>query len=77
MLGSVRALKYGAMVRPGESLLCDVSIARVEEDGPIACRGTARVQRPGGEEETAASGRFTMRRLVPTPASVSAPVEAS
>ncbi len=65
VLGSLKALKYGAMVRPGESLEVEVTIQRTEEDGTVVCRGVGRVRRNGvtSPDETAASGRFTMRRV--------------
>ena len=64
VLGGVKAFKYGAMVRPGEALEVDVTIKKTLDDGTVECRGTGRVRRAGAAEaeETAASGRFTMRR---------------
>ena len=67
VLGEVRALKYGAMVRPGEALRVTVTLDKVRPDGTFACRGAGRVRRssePAGEgDETAVSGRFTMRPI--------------
>ena len=67
VLGTVRALKYASMVRPGEGLEVDVSLQKELDDGSFQCRGTGRVRR-GGERsdeagETAVTGRFTMRPL--------------
>lgn len=67
VLGEVRALKYGAMVRPGQSLEVEVNLRQRTDDGRFECRGTGRIRRlddgvsAGGE--TAVSGRFTMRPL--------------
>jgi 3-hydroxyacyl-[acyl-carrier-protein] dehydratase len=71
VLGEVKALKFGSMVRPGESLRVEVKLLRREEDGRFACRGTGLVVRHGSDGndagpsagETAVSGRFTMRPL--------------
>lgn len=64
VLGEVRALKYGSMVRPGEALEVEVTLGKpMDEPGHFACRGTGRVLRDGEavSGETACSGRFTMR----------------
>ena len=75
VLGSVKALKYGAMVRPGETLEVEVTLRETREDGSFVCRGTGTVRRRGrlrdgrneektdGADETAVSGRFTMRPI--------------
>ena len=71
VLGSVKGLKYGAMVRPGETLEVEVTVGERREDGSFMCRGTGVVRRPGrrnaektdGAGETAVSGRFTMRPI--------------
>ena len=74
VLGGVRALKYGAMVRPGETLRVEVTVGTAREDGSFECRGTGSVRRAGrnvggneemhaGAGETAVSGRFTMRPI--------------
>ncbi|MDP7071071.1 MAG: polyketide synthase dehydratase domain-containing protein [Phycisphaerales bacterium] len=59
--GDVRAVKYGAMVRPGQSLRVAVSMAAPSEAGTIACRGTGVIEGGPGDGDTAISGRFTMR----------------
>ena len=72
VLGGVKMLKYGAMVRPGEALEVEVTLTDDPGDGTYHCRGTGRVRRPadGGEQgssasgETAVSGRFTMRPVL-------------
>ena len=64
VLGEVRALKYGAMVRPGEALIVEVTLSKELTDGSYQCRGLGRLRRPqhpDAPEETAVSGRFTMR----------------
>ena len=75
VLGSVKALKYGAMVRPGETLEVEVTVDKAREDGSFECRGSGTVRRHdgrnddrneqmrGGAGETAVSGRFTMRPI--------------
>ena len=69
VLGEVKALKFGSMVRPGETLEVEVTLLKSLEDGSYACKGIGRVRRIRSEEnetslptgETAVSGRFTMR----------------
>ncbi|MBX3352910.1 MAG: hypothetical protein KF684_08235 [Phycisphaeraceae bacterium] len=71
VLGLARNVKYGALVRPGETLRVEVVIADFTpgEDGSIDCRATATVLRPGGAPEEPArgqvSGRFSMRPVSP------------
>jgi 3-hydroxyacyl-[acyl-carrier-protein] dehydratase len=64
VLGSVRALKYGAMVKPGEALDVDVSLVKGPDDsGTWTCKGTGTVRGGSLDGETAVSGRFTMRPI--------------
>lgn len=58
VLGSVRALKYGAMVPPGSVLT-----VRVTRGSPEAAdyKARAEVALPGGEARTAAQGRVVLR----------------
>lgn len=70
VLGLVRALKYGAMVRPGDSLTVDVTVAPVDADGAFDCKGSGAVQptaappdAPLPEPRNAVSGRFTLRPI--------------
>jgi 3-hydroxyacyl-[acyl-carrier-protein] dehydratase len=69
VLGEVKSLKFGNMVRPGEALVVEVSIHSANEDGSFSFKGTGRVRRTqealNGEMATAVSGRFTMRLLQP------------
>lgn len=68
VLGEVQTLKFASFVRPGEALVVEVGIVRPLDHGAWLCRGTGRVRRHGPEgagEETAASGRFTMRPIRP------------
>ena len=63
VLGEVKAMKYGQMVRPGESLEVDVRIVKQEGD-KVTCKGSGVLRRGAGIEgdgETVLSGRFTMR----------------
>jgi len=65
VLGAVRALKYGAMIRPGDALRVEVSI--LSRDGEtVECKGVGKKIPAGGapveaDLETAVSGRFTLR----------------
>ena len=73
VLGEARALRFGQMVRPGETLEVQVTLSKELEDGGYLCRGTGRVRRPdadhpkpqadGAQTETTVSGRFTMRPI--------------
>jgi 3-hydroxyacyl-[acyl-carrier-protein] dehydratase len=64
VLGEVRVLKFGSFVRPGEALEVEVILNKTLDDGTFQCRGTGRVRRHGGgADETAVSGRFTMRPI--------------
>ena len=73
VLGEVKALKFGSMVRPGEALEVEVTLSKELGDGSYLCKGTGRVRRPGpeGQEqgadsakaETTVNGRFTMRPI--------------
>jgi 3-hydroxyacyl-[acyl-carrier-protein] dehydratase len=73
VLGSVKALKYGDMVQPGDSLLVEVSLHKDEGNGEWTFKGTGSVVAPGhtggaGDEgPNAVSGRFTLRPVRPTP----------
>ena len=80
VLGEVKAMKYGQMVRPGESLEVDVSIIKKGEDGSITCKGSGVLRRGegiDGDGETVLSGRFTMRGRCDVPGDdhVPAPME--
>ncbi|MDP6601337.1 MAG: polyketide synthase dehydratase domain-containing protein [Phycisphaerales bacterium] len=62
VLGEVKAVKYGAMVRPGESLRTTVNVLSRADDGSVQCRGKGTVQsQEDGVEQIAVSGRFTVR----------------
>ncbi|MCA9295417.1 MAG: hypothetical protein KC983_02850 [Phycisphaerales bacterium] len=63
VLGEVRSLKFGTMVRPGESIEVEVTLTEVGEDGTYSCRGVGRVMNGREPSETAVSGRFTMRPI--------------
>ncbi len=62
VLGSVRALKYGSFVRPGETLRVEVTLHKANPDGTFDMKGEGTVSR-GTEPDTAVSGRFTMRPM--------------
>lgn len=66
VLGAVKSVKYGAMVRPGERLQVEVTALKRNELGEWACKGKGIVLREGSDSasgETAISGRFTMRPI--------------
>lgn len=65
VLGSVRGLKYGGMVRPGDALRVEVTLAG-ETGGVFEFKGAGTVVRPAGAAEAeagrnAVAGRFSMR----------------
>jgi 3-hydroxyacyl-[acyl-carrier-protein] dehydratase len=65
VLGSVRALKYGSFVRPGETLRVEVTLHKINPDGTFDMKGEGTVCHglPSDQSEptTAVSGRFTLR----------------
>jgi 3-hydroxyacyl-[acyl-carrier-protein] dehydratase len=63
VLGQVRALKYGAFVRPGATLRVDVTLHKKNDDGTFDFKGEGTLLEPGATNEppTAVSGRFLMR----------------
>lgn len=74
VLGEVKALKFGSMVRPGEALEMQVTLNKELEDGSYSFKASGKVcrrlQPNGGDKatslvpnETAVSGRFTMRAI--------------
>lgn len=67
VLGSVRALKYGTFVRPGDSMRIEVSLMSAGEGSQFEFKGAASVVRagiePGGDAPTCVSGRFTLRPI--------------
>ena len=72
VLGQVKALKYGHMVRPGEALEVEVTLTKELEGGCFSCKGVGRVRHQANSTkdqapaETAVSGRFTMRPICRT-----------
>ena len=65
VLGEVKALKFGQLVRPGDALEVEVTLHKANDDGSFTCKGTGTVRKrgTGGDDETAVSGRFTMRPI--------------
>src|SRR5262245_50383569 len=43
VLGEVKALKFGNMVRPGEALEVEVTLQKSNDDGSFTCKGTGTV----------------------------------
>lgn len=71
VLGKVKALKYGAFVRPGASLRVTVTMHKDNGDGTVDLKGDVRLVEAGadfgGEDlPVACSGRLTMRPVVTT-----------
>jgi len=67
VLGEVKALKYGAMVRPGETLEVEVELLGEAEPDGWKFRGKGVLGGGGNDGETVLSGRFTMRPVRDTP----------
>lgn len=72
VLGSVRAVKYGRFVKPGETLRVEVTLTKTLEDGSFEFRGQGTVATLGsagadgsaGEPANSAiSGRFVLRPM--------------
>ena len=67
VLGEVRALKFGNMVRPGEALEVEITLQKKNDDGSFTCKGTGtvrrRVENADTSDNVAVSGRFTMRPM--------------
>jgi 3-hydroxyacyl-[acyl-carrier-protein] dehydratase len=64
VLGEVKALKFGNMVRPGQSLQVEVTLSKSNDDGSYTCKGVGIVRdhaSSAGEAPAAVSGKFTMR----------------
>lgn len=63
VLGGVRAVKYGRFVRPGESLVVEVTLVK-NEGSVFEFKGEGTVRGTDGQpipDATAVSGRFTLR----------------
>lgn len=67
VLGTVRALKYGSFVRPGETLRVEITLHKANPDGTYDFKGEGTVARDSDTPETgpatAVSGRFTLRPM--------------
>ncbi len=68
VLGSVRAVKYGRFVKPGETLRVEVVLSKALDDGSFEFKGQGTVVNTAGPAETpgepassAISGKFVMR----------------
>lgn len=68
VLGSVKALKYGRFVKPGDHLRVEATVHRRHEDGSVEYKGKAEVFEPGASEPagTGCSGRFVLRPAILT-----------
>lgn len=68
VLGEVKSIKFGNMVRPGEALMVEVTLSKQTEDGSYQFKGTGAVRKANGsgEPETAVSGQFTLRPVKKT-----------
>lgn len=70
VLASVKALKYGHLVRPGDTLRVEVTLEKADAGGRLEFKGLGTVIRQGasggaGEPPTAVSGKFSLRPLNP------------
>ncbi len=74
-IGTVRALKYGSFVRPGQVLRVSVErVGELEFKGRGEVLDAARAQEPEVPPPTACSGRFTLREpVISGPVSVGTP----
>jgi len=70
VLGEIRAIKFGAMVRPGDSLRVTVTLIGDAPDGALPFKGIGEVLRRSAHAtdadaapDTAVSGRFTLRPI--------------
>ena len=62
VLGEVKAVKYGAMVKPGDRLKVEVNLIKKNDDGSFGCRGNGTVLKNDTEEtQTAVAGVFNIR----------------
>jgi 3-hydroxyacyl-[acyl-carrier-protein] dehydratase len=64
VLEGVKAMKYGQMVRPGETLEVEIIRGKTSEEGSVTFKGGGVLRRGAGirgDGETVLSGRFTMR----------------
>lgn len=68
VLGSVKALKYGRFVKPGDHLRVEAVVHKRHEDGSVEYKGRAEVFGPGDTEPagTGCSGRFMLRPAITT-----------
>ncbi|MBN8645166.1 MAG: beta-hydroxyacyl-ACP dehydratase [Planctomycetes bacterium] len=70
VLASVKALKYGHLVRPGDTLQVEVTLEKADSEGRLEFKGLGTVIRQGasggsGDAPTAVSGKFSLRPLNP------------
>ncbi len=69
VLGSVRALKYGSFVKPGDAMRIEVTMNGEPSAGVLDFRGTGEIVRPdhpdGQPRPVCVSGRFTLRPVRP------------
>ena len=62
VLGEVKSMKYGAMVRPKDTLRVEITSSKTDKDGTTWCKGIGTVFcNESQETRTAVSGRFKMR----------------
>ncbi len=65
VLGQVKALKYGAFVKPGATIRITVTKQKDLEDGAVDFKGDVRLIEPGVDPSSdlpvACSGRFVLR----------------
>lgn len=65
VLGTVRALKYGQFVKPGDALRITVTVHKSHDDGSVDFKGVCHLispyADPKAEPPVACSGRLTLR----------------
>lgn len=66
VLGSVKALKYGRFVKPGDHLRVEATVHKRNDDGSVEYKCKADVFEPGASEPsgTACSGRIVLRPAI-------------
>ena len=62
VLGDVKAVKYGSMVKPNEQLKVEITIVKANKDGSFTCKGSGTVLKNNTQAlDTAVAGRLTIR----------------
>ena len=62
VLGSVKSVKYGAMVRPNDELTVDIEVKKHNEDGSISLKGVGTVKKHDSNETSTANEDIPRQR---------------